>query len=70
MTTTIPTTTGGTMEVPTSLLTYCKSRGIKEITDDVFKAWVTHEMKFWNLFDTDESFREGFVRATKMNLPQ
>jgi len=61
MTTTIPTTTGGTMEVPTSFLTYCKSRGITEVTDEVMKGWINSMMKFWRDFDTDQEFREGFL---------
>ena len=43
MKTTIESVNGGIIEVPTSFLVYCKSRGIKEITDElgipfVFKA--------------------------------
>lgn len=60
MTTTL---TDGTksIEVPTAFLTYCKSRGITEVTDEVMKGWIKSMMKFWRDFDTDQEFREGFL---------
>jgi len=60
MTTTL---TNGTksIKVPTAFLTYCKSHGITEVTDDVVKAWVDQQMKFWRDFDTNETFRDAFL---------
>lgn len=67
MKTTIESVNGGTIEVPTSFLVYCKSRGIKEITDDVVIGWITQENKLWNKIGTDKDFRNSLMNSTKVN---